>query len=193
MHDDERDERWLTGLFDDHGRALLAYALRRVADPPDAADVVAETFSVAWRRRAEVPTGGEARLWLYGVGRRVLANHHRGERRRSHLADRLRAELAAQLPVTADHAPESATTHVVRAAVTRLPSDERELLWLTAWEGLEPTEIATVMRIPPGTVRSRLHRARQHLRDELLAGGWSPARRTHRPDEPVLTTRETDR
>lgn len=172
MDEHERDERWLSELFADHGRALLGYAVRRVDVPADAADVVAETFTVAWRRRVDVPDGDEARLWLYGVGRRVLANHRRGDLRRSHLADRLRDEVDAALPLV-DHAPASTTASVVRAAVARLAPDDRELLWLTAWEGLGPAAIASVMRIPPGTVRSRLHRARQHLREELLAVGWA--------------------
>lgn len=64
-------------LYAAHLNAILGYALRRVAAPEDAADVVAETFLIAWRRCADVPPGGEARLWLYGVARRVLANHVR--------------------------------------------------------------------------------------------------------------------
>lgn len=65
-------------VYLEHFEPLLAYALRRVAHPEDAADVVAETFLVAWRRRHDIPADDEARLWLYGVARRVLANHHRG-------------------------------------------------------------------------------------------------------------------
>jgi hypothetical protein len=61
-------------LYRDHGRFVLAYALRR-AVPEDAADVVAETFLVAWRRLDDVPGDGRARLWLYGVAHRVLADH----------------------------------------------------------------------------------------------------------------------
>src|ERR1700743_555243 len=62
---------------------ILGYALRRTTRPEDAADVLAETFLTAWRRLDEVPDGDGARLWLYGVARRVLANYYRGERRRS--------------------------------------------------------------------------------------------------------------
>jgi DNA-directed RNA polymerase specialized sigma24 family protein len=50
--------------------------------------VIAETFLTAWRRLDDVPAGDEARLWLYGVARRMLANQRRGARRRSSLADR---------------------------------------------------------------------------------------------------------
>jgi len=87
-----------TDLFDRTHGPLLAYAVRRVADPADAADVVAETFVVAWRRLDDVPTGQAARPWLFGVARRVLANHYRGERRRLALADRLREQVVEAVP-----------------------------------------------------------------------------------------------
>src|SRR6266581_3548338 len=73
---------------------ILGYALRRTGNGDDAADVVAETFLTAWRRLDDVPADEGARLWLYGVARRVLANHHRGQRRKSELAERLRLDLA---------------------------------------------------------------------------------------------------
>jgi RNA polymerase sigma-70 factor (ECF subfamily) len=78
--------------------SILGYALRRTTSPDDAADILAETFLTAWRRLDELPSGDEARLWLYGVARRVLANFYRGERRRSALADRLRTSCPSPLP-----------------------------------------------------------------------------------------------
>ena len=75
-------EQRFARLYRDHARGILGYALRRCPDPEDAADVVAETFLAAWRRLPEVPIGEEARLWLYGTARLVLANQRRGERRR---------------------------------------------------------------------------------------------------------------
>jgi RNA polymerase sigma factor (sigma-70 family) len=154
-------------LYDAHVAVLLAYAVRRVDQPGDAADVVAETMLVAWRRRATVPSGDEARLWLFGVARMVLANHRRGAQRRDRLSGRLRHELVEQ--IGPDHAPATETTLVVRAALDRLDETDREILHLTAWEGLNPQEIATVLAIPAGTVRTRLHRARNRLRIRLAA------------------------
>ena len=75
-------------LYREQGRAILTYALRRVEHPEDAADVVAETFLVAWRRLEEMPIGAGERLWLYAVARRVAANLHRAEGRRTRLAER---------------------------------------------------------------------------------------------------------
>ncbi|MFG2049725.1 RNA polymerase sigma factor [Micromonospora sp. NPDC048935] len=72
----------------------------------DAADVVAETFLVAWRRRQDMPVGGEARLWLYGVARRVLANQHRGGVRRQRLGERLRQQISAAVTDPGSEVPE---------------------------------------------------------------------------------------
>src|SRR5437870_5088069 len=71
--------------------AVLAYALRRTETDDDAADVVAETFLVLWRRLDDAPAGDQTRPWLYGVARRVLSNARRSERRRSRLVARLMA------------------------------------------------------------------------------------------------------
>jgi DNA-directed RNA polymerase specialized sigma24 family protein len=92
---DERQHRF-EELYAANCGPILGYVLRRTDNPDDAADVIAETFLTAWRRLDAVPPGDEARLWLYGVARRVLANHRRGERRRTVLADRLRAQLASE-------------------------------------------------------------------------------------------------
>src|SRR5262249_27147731 len=106
----------LTRLYADHGRDVLAYALRRSASPEDAADAVAETFLVAWRRLADLPVGDEAPLWLYGVARRVLANQRRGERRRVRLAEQLRAELSRSVQTVSAEGSED----VLMGALARL-------------------------------------------------------------------------
>lgn len=157
----DAEERFRT-FYTEHFEALLAYAVRRVSQPADAADVVADTFLVAWRRRGSLPPGEEARLWLYGVARKALANLHRGDRRRDRLGQRLRERLAAtDLP---DHADDAIERQFVHAALRRLPETDREVLTLTVWEGLAPREIAEVLRISPAAVRQRLTRARARMR-----------------------------
>ncbi|QGQ21165.1 sigma-70 family RNA polymerase sigma factor [Cellulomonas sp. JZ18] len=150
-------------MFEAHQHALLAYAVRRVADPADAADVVAETYLVAWRRLDDVPRDAQARPWLFGVARRVLANHYRGERRRLALADRLRSSLEEVAP------PPEPADPVLLTALDRLAPDDRELLRLVAWEELARDEIALVLGVPRATVRVRLHRARRRLLAQLAA------------------------
>jgi RNA polymerase sigma-70 factor, ECF subfamily len=153
-------------LYEAYHRPILGYVLRRTGSPDDAADVIAETFLTAWRRLEEMPPGPDARLWLYGVARRVLANHHRGERRRSALAERLRADLTA-----AYRSPEYTGEQAqIAEAFRRLPGAERELLALCSWEGLDYGQIAVVLGCSRATVRVRLHRARKRFAQELGAG-----------------------
>jgi RNA polymerase sigma-70 factor (ECF subfamily) len=168
-HDSAGADDRFQALYAAHLRTILGYALRRVTAPEDAADVVAETFLIAWRRRADVPAGSEAPLWLYGVARRVLANHVRGEGRRSRLGDRLRIELSQQLTVP-DPADEVVQVRAIRAAMDRLEPSDREILELTAWEQLAPREIAVALELSPEVVRARLSRARTRLREHLDAG-----------------------
>jgi RNA polymerase sigma-70 factor (ECF subfamily) len=174
-------------VYAEHVDRVLGYALRRVARPEDAADVVAETFLVAWRRLADVPEEPQTRLWLYAVARRVLANHRRGDRRRLALGERLGAELAAWVP---DHAQAVADRVRYAAALARLSETDREVVLLHAWEELEPREIADVLGISPVAARSRLSRARARLRDAL---GETPGDDCH-AGEPAghLLTRTSD-
>jgi RNA polymerase sigma-70 factor (ECF subfamily) len=167
-------------LYREQGRAILAYALRRVEDREDAADVVAETFLIAWRRLDEVPAGTEARLWLYAVARRVIANLHRSERRRTRLGGRLAESLRTEL---ATHSAPGEAAEVLRG-VGKLGDEDRELLLLVSWEGLSPSEAAKVLEVSSLAVRSRLHRARRRLR-VLMEDGKTTAQ-----PSPELDTEE---
>jgi RNA polymerase sigma factor (sigma-70 family) len=138
---------------------ITGYVLRRTDNPDDAADVIAETFLTCWRRLGDVPDGGNTRLWLYGVARRVLANHHRAGRRRTALADRLRADLAAAYRER-EYSGELTT---ITAAFHGLPAADRELLALAAWERLTTRQIAAVLGCSPNAVRIRQHRARRRF------------------------------
>lgn len=153
-------------LFESEFVAIVGYAARRLDDPTEAADVAADVFVIAWRRIRDVPLGSEARLWLYGVARNVMSNHTRSARRRGRLVERLRNELHV-LPAASNTATADAVA--LRQALSELREDDRELLLLATWEGLSPSQIASVLEMPPGTVRSRLHRARRALRDALEA------------------------
>lgn len=142
---------------------LLSYFGRRVRIPADAADLLSETFVVAWRRADRMPVEPEqARMWLFGVARRVLANAARGDIRRSGLADRLRAHLDA-----------TPTGHVdgdaldIRAALKAIPDDQSELVRLVLWDGFTVPEAATILGISETTARGRYQRARARLRELL--------------------------
>lgn len=169
------EARRLTELYELHGADILAFALRRASTREDAADVLADTFLVAWRRLAEVPAGPAARLWLYGVARRSLLNVRRSERRRTHLCERLREEVMAAMPP--EHPGEG--SGAVLETLAALPEGERELLMLVCWEGLRPAQAAAVLDISPVAARVRLHRARARMRDALEQREPSPGPLNH--------------
>lgn len=170
--EDGRLRQRFTEIYEANHAALAAYALRRAGSAEDAADAVAETFAVAWRRIRQVPPGREATLWLFGTARLVLANQRRGERRRARLRLRLTAEPARVQAHVAERAGE---LDLAKAALARLPEAQRDLLGLVAWEGLSNAELAAVLRCSENAAKIRLHRARRALERELQRAGHQPA------------------
>ena len=177
-------------LYAAHRISVLGYALRRTDNTDDAADVLAETFLTAWRRLDEVPPGDQAKLWLYGTARRLLANHRRGERRRLALADRLRAELA----MTYRPPDQAADFAEIAAAFRRIPQPDQELLALPAGRNWTPA------RSPRSWAA---HATRPGSGCTGPGGGWPPksaglwltpvppamttrTETTHEPDQPAL-------
>ncbi|MER6949426.1 sigma-70 family RNA polymerase sigma factor [Nonomuraea sp. NPDC000554] len=155
-------------IYEHAYRPILGYVLRRCEDPDDAADVVAETFATAWRRIDEVPPGDEARLWLYGVARRALANHRRGERRHEQRTAALREQLNASPELAG---PPAAEYTQFGRAFRSLSDDDRELLSLVAWERLDTKQVARTLGITRNAVRVRLHRARRRFARALSDAG----------------------
>jgi RNA polymerase sigma-70 factor (ECF subfamily) len=143
-------------LFQQTRAPLLGYLTRR-APVEDAADLLAEVYLVAWRRRSDLPDGDESRLWLFGVARRLVAEHHRLTWTRADAE--LHAGATPVEPGRTDEARESA----VLGALDSLSEIDRELVTLTTWEGVSPAEAARVVGITAGTARVRLHRARARL------------------------------
>ena len=158
-------------LYVAHAAAVARYARRR-ADEQTAADVVSEVFVVAWRRFDDVPH--DALPWLLGCARRALWHHYRAVQRRGRLLERLksvvpRVVVPVELPNT-----------VLAGGLATLSERDREVLLLTAWDGLTTEQAAKVLGCSPQTFRVRAHRARQRLADAMYA--------LDRPDElPSIT------
>jgi RNA polymerase sigma factor (sigma-70 family) len=160
-------------IYRDTRQALLAYLLRRTGSTDDAADLLSEIYLVAWRRMSQVPAGEEARLWLFGVARRALANQRRRARTATDLAVALERSLAIHDSQQSSVESGIAAAEVATALGELTPAD-RELLMLSGWEGLTPSEIGVVVGRPAALVRVRLHRARARLRAKLLEGASAP-------------------
>jgi RNA polymerase sigma-70 factor (ECF subfamily) len=144
-------------LYAEHFERVAAYLLAR-ADSEMAADALAGTFEVAWRRLGDVPQ--EPLPWLLGVARRVLANARRAGGRRAALVERM---AAVTLKVGADTA-ERELSEQLTAAIDELTGAQQEALLLIAWDGLSEREAAQALGCSRGAFAARLHRARARVR-----------------------------
>lgn len=157
----------LTRLYDEHARDLHRYLARRL-DPATADDLVAETFLVAWERRSTYrPELASARAWLFGIATNMLRRHARSEARavRAMARNGGRADTVdAADSVAAHRADASSQARRLAGALAALRNEERDVLLLVAWAGLQPIEVAQALDVPVATVRTRLHRARTALR-----------------------------
>ena len=152
-------------LYDRYANELYRYACLRVGREV-AEDVVAETFVAAFRARERYDTNRPgARPWLYGILAKELANHHRAERARF----RALARSGIDPPTdefdnrVAGYVSAQAVWQQLATAVAGLAARDRDVLLLIAWSQLSYEEVARVLSIPVGTVRSRLNRARRKL------------------------------
>jgi RNA polymerase sigma-70 factor (ECF subfamily) len=159
-------------LFDRQAESVRAYLERRVGRL-DADDLLAEVWLRAFSSRASFrgdwPDG---RPWLYGVARNTLRAHwEEGARDRPVPGP----DLADPWPEVDARLDAEALGEPLRQALLALAEIDREVLLLVAWEQLTPTEVALVLDIPPGTARSRLHRARALVRAQLASDVPAPA------------------
>lgn len=157
-------EETFRALFSRHYGALYAYCARRIGRE-DAADAASDVFTVAWRRIRRVPAEPETLLWLYGVARKIVANHRRSHQRRQRLE--AKAELHADPPGHRD-------PPAIEPVLDALSDDDREILMLVAWEGLGPEALGQVLGCTPNAASVRLHRARTRLSDtwdDIHGGG----------------------
>ncbi|MFB4315049.1 RNA polymerase sigma factor [Actinomadura sp. 21ATH] len=164
------DERAFGELFDRHSRTVYNYCFRRTADWSAAEDLTSVVFMETWRRRAHVRLSADSLLpWLYGVATNVLHNHRRSLRRHRAALDRVRA-LPAAVNDAAAAAARLDAEHEMRAvlaSIRKLARKDQEVLALCVWEGLGYAEAAAALGVPVGTVRSRLARARERLKQDM--------------------------
>jgi RNA polymerase sigma-70 factor (ECF subfamily) len=165
IYDSRVRERRFEALYTAHYQAIAGYVLRRVA-AHEADDVIAQVFTVAWRRFDHVPPPPDDRLWLFGVARNSVSDQRRSERRRLHL----RARLSQDAVTTGSLAPAADPSgEQVRAAMSALPPADREALRLVLWDELSHAEAAALMGCSPNAFELRYRRARSAVREAVIA------------------------
>ncbi len=148
----------LEQLYRDLAPALLAYFRRQPRLHATADDLVQDTFVRAWRGFPRVQSSVSPRAYLFGIARHVGLDALRGQ----HPTEELPSDWPDDRTVPGDD-----RLPAMRAAIAALPAPQRETLQLKLQHDLSYDEIAEVLAIPIGTVRSRLHHAVAHLREVL--------------------------
>lgn len=173
--DSETDEELLTRSVRDpvafeplvarHSTALHGFLVRRV--PGAADDLLSETWLQAFGSRAGFDPGrGTVRGWLFGVARVVVAGYWRGAPQDQGIPPGSEGSTDPWQAVD-QRLDAAAVAPLIRRVLAGMPEVERQLLLLVIWDQLTPAEAAAAVGVPPGTARSRLHRARQRLREAL--------------------------
>ncbi|MFC5198418.1 RNA polymerase sigma factor [Streptomyces kaempferi] len=160
------NDETFAAAYREHYWAVSRYVARRLdGRSSDVEEVVAEVFTVAWRRRSDLPPSPLP--WLYGVARHCLANVVRGYGRRRRLLDRLGNDESAHGRQVVESPDSGSPGDWVHEALARLSPADQEILRLTAWEELGVDEVAVALGCGTRAAAMRLHRARRRLRAEI--------------------------
>ena len=158
----------LTRLYQAHGGRLFGYLLRLAGDRMTAEEILQDTMLAVWRSAGSYQGGSTVTTWLFGVARRQAYNRLRGAP----------PPAPSEPPERADPAPGPDELAIAAAggtpvadAIARLPDHHREVIALVFVAGLPLAEVAAVLGVPVGTVKSRLHHARAALARTLATQG----------------------
>lgn len=173
-------------LFRRHADVLYNYCFRRVGNWSTAEELVSIVFLEAWRRRKADVQPGMVLAWLYGIATNVVRNRRRSERRYAAAVGRMPAERPS--PDLSDdvvaRTDDERRMRQLLGRVAQLPRHEQDVLALCGWSELTYEEAAAALGVPVGTVRSRLSRARNRLRElDQLSGHEASAERSARHDD----------
>lgn len=159
-----------------HLDAIYNFALRLTTDPNDAEDLVQDTIVKAFRFFSSYEKGTNAKAWLFRILKNSYINNYRKKSKQPHQVDysevsqyyeSIRSEQSETTDLE-DLMYREMLDDDVTTALTELPEDFRTVVLLCDVEGFTYEEIANMLDVPIGTIRSRLHRGRNLLRARLL-------------------------
>jgi RNA polymerase sigma-70 factor, ECF subfamily len=160
------DRRALELLYRQHAPWLAARLAARTSSRDLAEEALQDTFVAVWRSARGYHGRGEVPAWLWGIARRRLASLARRQR-----PSALSLQATVEPPDPAATPEEAAlgrdASTRIRLAIAHLPAEQRAAITAVVYEGKSIQAAAQTAAVPEGTLKSRLHRARLHLRKEL--------------------------
>lgn len=155
------DHHALETLYWRHGAAILSYIIGQVGDHALAEEVLQDVMLAVWRSAANFRGESKVTTWLIAIARRRAIS---ARQQRPAAETQLGDHVAARDPGPLETLERRSEWDMLRAALRDLPADQRETLELIFYHGLSGPEAAEVLGVAPGTVKSRLHRAKTTLR-----------------------------
>ena len=168
------DDRATGALYQRYGRLVFAVCLRVLTNRSLAQDATQQTFVQAWRSAESFDPARHFGPWLATIAQRVSIDMLRHEHRRTHdslneTSERHPGQTNSALISAGPNATQIEAVWKVREAIDALPDDDRRLMKLQHLEGIPHSEIAQLLGIPLGTVKSRSHRIHRQLAVTLHA------------------------
>lgn len=173
----EKDASAFEQLMLLHEKTVYNICYRMTNSPDDALDLSQEVFFKLWRTLPQYQFDAAFTTWLYRLTQNVCLDHLRRQKRRQHRSLTLttaeepdeREELSVSdpAPLPEEQVVFHEQQQILQAAMAQLPVDYREILQLRVVQQLPYEQIAAIMSLPVGTVKSRLSRARKQLKEQL--------------------------
>ena len=163
------DPEALASIYDEYHPLIYRYIYRQVGDSEAALDLAADVFrNLLATTRAGRGTPQHLSAWLYRVAHNAVIDYYRRQKLRHHLP--LEDDLPAEGSDPAHSAESNLAAAQVRAALSALSPDQRQVILLKFFEGCSNEEVAQVLAKPVGAVKSLQHRALAALHRALTAG-----------------------
>ncbi len=158
------DQRHFSKLYDSYSDALFGLITKWIKDTEVAENLLQDVFVKAWRNRLQYDAAkGRIFTWLYNITRNICIDHYRSKAHKQGKASVLSDDIPVLLP-PGNKVSFLPDTIDLRKLVNTLRQEEKEVVELMYFKGFTQSEIADIMNMPLGTVKTRMSRAIRNLR-----------------------------
>lgn len=157
----------MASLYDAYGALAYGLAVRTLGRSPEAEDVVQEAFLALWRQAARLDPSRSVRSYLLTIVHNKAVDRLRHRSRRPEVGLDREAPMAREAADPVEFAEALENRELVRRALSELPEEQRSAVEMAYFGGLTASEVADRLRVPVGTVKSRLRLALMHMRRTL--------------------------